>query len=199
MENMNPTWLNLMEYEIRESVSVKEKLLTDRELLDQIATAASLVIKAYREKKKVLIAGNGGSAADAQHIAGELVNKLNFDRPALPCLSLSTDTSVMTAISNDDTWDHVFSRQIQALGTPGDVFIAISTSGRSVNILKALEECRRSGLATIGLTGQGGGSMKGLCDALIQVPSGQTPRIQESHILTAHILCTIVEKELFGA
>jgi D-sedoheptulose 7-phosphate isomerase len=199
MANMSLEWKEYMESVIRESLHVKELVLSDEGLLGDIGKTAELMIAAYGSGKKVLIAGNGGSAADAQHIAGELVNKFNFDRPALPCISLSTDTSVMTAVSNDDNFENVFSRQIQALGQPGDLFIGISTSGNSANIIKALEECRVRKLVSIGMTGETGGRMKELCDVLIRVPSNKTPRIQEIHILSAHIICGLVEKELFGA
>jgi D-sedoheptulose 7-phosphate isomerase len=146
----------------------------------------------------VLLAGNGGSAADAQHIAGELVSKLAFDRPALCVVALSVDTSVLTAIGNDYGYEKIFERQIAALGRSGDVFIGISTSGRSPNILRALTEARRNELVCIGFTGLTGGNMSGLCDVCLRIPSDETPKIQEGHIVSAHIICALIERGLFG-
>ncbi len=152
---------------------------------------------ALRAGKKILLAGNGGSAADAQHLAGELVSRLNFDRPGLAAFALTTDTSVLTAVGNDYGYEKVFARQVSAVGTPGDVFFGISTSGTSPNILRALEEGRRRGLVTVGFTGRTGGQMPPLCDYCIQAPSSETPKIQEAHIVLGHILCGLIECELF--
>ena len=151
-----------------------------------------------RTGKKTLLAGNGGSAADAQHIAGEFVSKFYFDRPGIASIALTTDTSIITAIGNDYGYDKLFSRQIQAQGSAGDVFIGISTSGNSANLVEALRMCGQKGIKTIGLTGFTGGEMDSMCDLCIKVPSGETPRIQESHILIGHIICCIVEEKLFG-
>ncbi len=180
------------------SIKVQQALLRNPGFLKTLAAAARCVIEAYRGGHKLLLAGNGGSAADAQHIAGELVNRFRFDRPALPAVALSTDTSVLTAVGNDAGFDRVFARQVEALGAAGDVLIGISTSGNSPNILKALQACRKQGMIGIGLTGRTGGKMRALCDVCIRVPSADTPRIQEAHGLIAHILCGLVEDALFG-
>lgn len=182
----------------KESIDIKEQILKDENILDLIKKVALEIIKAYKNGNKTLLAGNGGSAADAQHIAGELVSRFYFDRPGLASIALTTDTSILTAIGNDYGYEKVFSRQLEAQGTKGDIFIGISTSGNSANILKALEICKEKGIISIGLTGQSGGKMNELCDYCIKVPSSCTPRIQESHILIGHILCAIVEEELFG-
>jgi D-sedoheptulose 7-phosphate isomerase len=188
----------IIKKQIAASIKVKRAILDDPVLLKNIAAVAARVVAAYRGGHKLLLAGNGGSAADAQHIAGEMVNRFRFDRPALPAVALSTDTSVLTAIGNDSSFDQVFARQIQALGRPGDVFIGISTSGNSPNIVKALQECKRRGIVRVGLTGQAGGAMRAGCDYCLRVPARETPRIQEAHILLAHILCGLVEEALFG-
>ncbi len=189
--------INIKE-EISQSIATKQLILNDLDLLEKIALAADFIIKSFREGHITLLAGNGGSAADAQHIAGELVNKFYFDRPGIPALSLSTDTSVITAIGNDYGFNHLFSRQIQAQGSRGDVFIGISTSGNSQNIIEALKVCKEKGIKSIGLTGKKTGKMDEFCDICIKVPSDCTPRIQESHILIGHIICAIVEQSLFG-
>ncbi len=147
---------------------------------------------------KLMLAGNGGSAADAQHLAAEFVNKFNFDRPGLPALALTTDTSILTSVGNDSSFLQVFARQISALGNKGDVFIAISTSGKSPNLVEALKAAKLKEVITIGMTGASGGLMKDLCDICIRVPSDETPRVQEAQILLGHIICSIVEEELFG-
>lgn len=146
-----------------------------------------------------MIAGNGGSAADAQHLAAEFVSRLTIDRPALHAVALTTDTSVLTAIGNDYGFDRVFTRQIEAIGRPEDVFLAISTSGNSPNILCALQQCRNMGIHAVGFTGGTGGRMKDLCDALIVVPSRITQNIQEAHLMLEHILCGLVERFYFGS
>lgn len=182
---------------IKDSIKTKQNILENEEVLRLIKSAADVIVSAYRVGNKILTAGNGGSAGDAQHIAGELVSKFNFDRPALSAISLTTDTFILTAASNDYGYEHSFSRQVQAHGQKGDVFIAISTSGNSKNILFALEEATKKGLVTIGLTGANKSEMDGLCDIIIKVPSDQTPKIQESHTMIGHIICAIVENELF--
>jgi D-sedoheptulose 7-phosphate isomerase len=146
---------------------------------------------------KVLLAGNGGSASDAQHIAGELVSRMNYDRAPLPAIALTPDSSVMTAIANDYGYERVFARQIAGLGRPGDIFFAISTSGRSPNILAAIEAARRQGLTVIGLTGRSGGGMPAICDVCLRVPADETPLIQQLHIVVGHLVCTLVEEKLF--
>ena len=172
-------------------------MLADEDLLLQLETAAQKCIDCMLAGGKVLLAGNGGSAADAQHIAGEFVSRFAFDRPGLPAMALTVDTSILTAIGNDYGYEHLFARQVQANGKKGDVFIAYSTSGTSPNILNALKESRKSGLVSIGMTGNRGGSMLELCDYLLVVPSKDTPKIQEGHLVLGHILCGLVEKALF--
>lgn len=189
---------NFLEGQIRNSIKVKELILNNSNLIDQIQVVSQKCIEAYQKGNKLLIAGNGGSAADAQHIAGELVSKFYFDRPGLASIALTTDTSILTAIGNDYGYEKLFSRQIEANAIAGDVFIGISTSGNSKNIIKAFEKCKGKSILTIGLTGESGGEMESLCDFCIKVPSAETPRIQESHILIGHIICSIIEKELFG-
>ena len=184
--------------QIRASISNKQAILSDKGLMRNIAAAAQMIVDAYEQGKKTLLAGNGGSAADAQHIAGEFVSKFYFDRPGIASIALTTDTSIITAIGNDYGYDKLFSRQIQAQGSAGDVFIGISTSGNSANLVEALRMCGQKGIKTIGLTGFTGGEMDSMCDLCIKVPSGETPRIQESHILIGHIICCIVEEKLFG-
>ncbi len=183
---------------IKESIEVKEKLLENQAVLNKILEASVVCINSYKNDKKILIAGNGGSAADAQHIAGELVSKFYFDRPGLSAFALSTDTSILTAIGNDYGYEKLFSRQVQANGNSGDIFIGISTSGNSENILEALKEAKSKNIITIGLTGDKDCEMDDLCDICIKVPSSSTPRIQESHIVIGHILCAIIEEEIFG-
>lgn len=184
--------------EIETSIAVKQSFLTDEQLLSAIERAADVVTEAYRRGNKTLLAGNGGSAADAQHLAGEFVSRFYFDRPGIPSIALTTDTSILTAISNDYGFERLFARQIQAQGCAGDVFIGISTSGNSPNIVEAFKECKRRGIFSIGLTGSNPCAMDTLCDICIKVPSACTPRIQESHIMVGHIICSIVERELFG-
>lgn len=181
-----------------DSIAVKNAILQDGELLGLIQQVALKTIEAYKHGNKTLLAGNGGSAADAQHIAGELVSRFYFDREGIPSIALTTDTSIVTAIGNDYGYDRLFARQVQAQGQKGDIFIGISTSGNSANILEALKVCREKGIIGVGLTGASGGKMADLCDYCLKVPSTCTPRIQESHIVIGHILCAIVEEELFG-
>jgi len=183
---------------IEKSIEVKKLILEDEELLKRVEAVCQTAIQTYKNNKKILIAGNGGSAADAQHIAAELVARFYFDRPALGAMALTTDSSILTAIGNDYGYDQLFSRQIEANGNEGDIFIAISTSGNSVNIIKAIESAKKKGLTIVGLTGNKEGKMDALCDMIIKVPSSDTPRIQEAHILIGHILCGTIETEIFG-
>jgi D-sedoheptulose 7-phosphate isomerase len=183
---------------IADSIAVKSAILNIPAILSAIEQAAQQMIAAYRSGKKVLLAGNGGSAADAQHVAGELVARFYFDRPGLPAIALTTDTSVLTAIGNDYDYGNIFARQVQALGVDGDVFIGISTSGNSENILRTLKTCKDKGIFTIGLTSAGGGKMSAMCDLCIAVPSKDTPRIQEAHLCIEHILCYLVEQAMFS-
>jgi len=184
--------------EIAESIAVKQAILDSPQIQASIASAAQMLTEAYQAGHMALLAGNGGSAADAQHLAGELVNRFYFDRPGIPAHSLSTDTSVMTAVGNDYGFKYLFARQVQAQGRQGDVFIGISTSGNSENVVEALKVCREKGIKSIGLTGNAPCQMDSLCDLCIKVPSECTPRIQEAHILIGHIICAIVEENLFG-
>lgn len=183
----------------KESLSVHEAMAADGNLVSNLNAACSLCIGAYRNGGKILVAGNGGSAADAQHLAGELVSRFFFDRPPLAAIALTTDSSILTAIGNDYGYEDVFARQVQAHGRAGDVFIAISTSGNSPNILKAIEAAKVLGLVVIGLTGRSGGKMKGLCDVCLCAPSDSTPRIQECHLVIEHSLCSCIEETLFGS
>lgn len=182
---------------LRDSIRVKEAMLSDPALIAQVEEVAGLIIETYRNGGKVLIAGNGGSAADAQHIAAELVSRFGFHRPALPAMALTTDTSILTAISNDYGYDSLFSRQLEAHARPGDVFIAISTSGNSPNILRALAAAAELDIAAVGLTGADGGKMAAMCRYCIKIPSTDTPRIQEGHITIGHILCAATETGMF--
>lgn len=184
--------------QVRETQRIMGEMLGDQSLLAATEAAALACVKALKAGGKVLLAGNGGSAADAQHIAGELVSRFAFDRPGLPAVALTTDSSILTAIGNDYGFEKLFARQVQAQGKPGDVFIGYSTSGKSPNILMAFETARQSGVVTIGLTGNRGGPMTELCDHLLAVPSAVTPKIQEGHLVLGHILCGIIEQEIFG-
>jgi D-sedoheptulose 7-phosphate isomerase len=183
--------------ELRKTATIIDAILGDAALLDLVAAVSRKCVEVLRADGKILLAGNGGSAADAQHIAGEFVSRFAFDRPGLCAFALTTDTSVLTAIGNDYGYDKLFSRQVNGVGKRGDIFFGISTSGNSPNVLNAFAECRSKGLTTVGLTGQGGGKMPPLCDYLIRVPSGETPKIQEGHIMIAHIICALVEREMF--
>ena len=181
---------------LKASMLVKQDLINNTEVLSQIDKAANLIIEAYRNNNKVLLAGNGGSAADAQHIAAEFVSRFFYDRPGLPALSLTTDSSMLTAIGNDYGFVNLFSRQVQAQGSEGDIFIGISTSGNSENILNAIKAAREHGLYSIVFCGKGG-IIKSEADIAICVPSDCTPHIQECHIVVGHIICAIVEKTIF--
>ena len=184
--------------QIKNSIELKQKLLESPSVINAIEKASRAIINAYRNSHKIMLAGNGGSAADSQHLAAEFVNRFNFDRPGLPAIALTTDTSIMTSISNDSGFNKLFSRQLEAIGVEGDLFIGLSTSGNSPNIIEAFLTCRKSKIFTIGFTGSTGGRMKDICDICIRVPSDETPRIQEAHILIGHIICSITEEELFG-
>jgi D-sedoheptulose 7-phosphate isomerase len=173
-------------------------MLDDHGLLDLVRNVAGECIAAYRRGNRILLAGNGGSAADAQHIAAELVGRYAFDRSGLPAIALTTDSSMLTAIGNDYGYEAVFKRQLEANGSAGDVFIGISTSGKSANILTVLRRARDLGIKTVGLAGQDAAEMRPLCDYCLQVPSSSTPRIQEAHIMIGHIICGLVEEALFG-
>lgn len=189
--------IDIVKKQVGDSARVKSMILDDTELMVKIAQAAEICTEAYRRGNKTMFAGNGGSAADAQHLAGEFVSKFYFDRPGLPSIALTTDTSILTAIGNDYGYDRLFARQVQAQGVQGDVFIGISTSGNSRNIVEAKEECQKKGIFTIALTGSKSCKMDGF-DLVIKVPSSETPRIQECQTLIGHIICCIVEDNIFG-
>ena len=182
---------------LNEASLLTQEILRDSELQGTICKVANICANVLLLKGKILLAGNGGSAADAQHIAGELVSRFMVDRPGLAAIALTTDTSVITAIGNDYGFDHLFARQIEALGNPGDIFIAYSTSGNSENIINGLKVARSLGLVSVGLTGNRKGLMCSMCDHLLEVPSSSTPRIQEGHLLLGHTLCALIENELF--
>ncbi len=191
----------MLEYirgQVAASAATKQKILEDVAFLEKIAEVIKVSVQVYKNKKKILIAGNGGSAADAQHFAAELVGRYGFDRPSLPALALTTDTSNLTAIGNDYGYDFVFSRQLEGMGQEGDLFIGISTSGNSENILNAFKSAKEKGVITVALTGRDGGKMADAADYTLIVPSDATPRIQESHLLIEHMICDAIEKEMFG-
>jgi D-sedoheptulose 7-phosphate isomerase len=182
---------------ISASVSVKNKILNDVVLIATIERAVEVVVNAFKNGNKVLFCGNGGSAADAQHLAAEFSGRFYTDRDALPAEALHCNTSYLTAVANDYSYDVIYSRMIKGIGNKGDVLIGLSTSGNSKNIMNAFEVAREKGMPTIGFTGATGGKMKELSDLLLNVPSTDTPRIQESHILIGHILCQLVEETLY--
>lgn len=183
---------------ILQSISIKNIILSDSELIDFIQKSVDIIIEVFRKKQKVLFCGNGGSAADAQHLAGELSGRFYIDRPPLFAEALHGNSSFLTAVANDYGYEHVYARGVQAMGKEGDILFVLSTSGNSKNILKAIECAKEKGLFVIGLTGESGGKMNGLCDILIKVPSEDTPRIQEAHIMIGHIICELVEEAIFG-
>lgn len=189
--------LDYVTSEFRASLAVKERILGDAALMQQVTDMGHLLIDCYEAGNKILVAGNGGSAADAQHIVAEFVSRFNFDRPGLPALALTTDSSILTAVGNDYGYEQLFRRQLEANGVAGDIFLGISTSGNSPNILAALEAAKQKGIMSFGFTGESGGKMRALCDHCLCVPSGDTPRIQEAHILIGHTLCAMVELALF--
>jgi D-sedoheptulose 7-phosphate isomerase len=187
-----------IEQEIKKSITVFSEILANAELMKIAEQISRKCINALEAGKKIIFCGNGGSAADSQHLAAELVSRLCYDRPALAAIALTTDTSALTAIGNDYCFENLFSRQIEALGQSGDVLIGISTSGKSPNILKALKVARAKGLVTLGLTGKNITLMAEHCDLVFGVPSVETPKIQESHIMMGHIICSLIEEEIFG-
>jgi D-sedoheptulose 7-phosphate isomerase len=182
---------------ITDSIETKKRILENPDLIKMIGDVATVCMDAFCNGQKVLFCGNGGSAADAQHLAAEFSGRFNYDRLPLPSEALHVNTSFLTAVANDYSFDEVYSRMIKAIGKEGDILIAISTSGNSKNIIRALEMAQETGLITVGMTGETGGKMRDLCDYLINVPSNDTPRIQESHIMIGHIICEIVESTLF--
>lgn len=189
---------NYIKNQIVNSYEPKIMMAKDDELLNLISEISRKVIECYKNGNKVLAVGNGGSAADAQHMIGELVSKFYFDRPGLPGIALSTNSSIITAIGNDYEYSRIFSRQVEANGNKGDVLFAISTSGNSQSIIEAAKIAKEKGILVVGLVGKKQCKMDDICDYIIKVPSEETPRIQEAHILIEHIICAIVEKEMFG-
>ncbi|MBK7435089.1 MAG: D-sedoheptulose 7-phosphate isomerase [Chitinophagaceae bacterium] len=183
---------------VQASIDVKTEVLRNEQLLQTVGDCVQLIVTAFRNGNKVLFCGNGGSAADAQHLAAEFSGRFYTDRDALPAEALHCNTSYLTAVANDYSYDVIYSRLIKGIGQKGDVLVGLSTSGNSKNIVNAFETAREKGMITIGFTGEGGGRMKGLSDQLINVPSNDTPRIQESHIMLGHIICQLVEEQYFG-
>jgi D-sedoheptulose 7-phosphate isomerase len=183
---------------VQASIDVKQQVLQDDTLLKTVQDCVTVIITAFKNGNKVLFCGNGGSAADAQHLAAEFSGRFYTDRDALPAEALHCNTSYLTAVANDYSYDVIYSRLVKGIGNPGDVLVGLSTSGNSKNILNAFEVARQKGMTTIAFTGTTGGAMKPLADYLINVPSTDTPRIQESHILLGHIICQLVEAGYFG-
>ncbi len=188
---------DIIKAQIAESVSVLSAMLEDQRLIAVVSAVTDACVLALQNGNKLLFMGNGGSAADCQHLAAEVVSRFAFDRPGLPAIALTTDTSVLTAIGNDYGYEHLFSRQVQALGRPGDVIFGISTSGRSPNVIRALEQSQSLGLITVGMTGNKRARMTEVVDHCIEIPSDSTPKIQEGHIVLGHIICGLIEQRLF--
>lgn len=186
-----------IKHHIAESAQVVNAMLVDDQLMTTLETVANLCIAALKNGKKLLFMGNGGSAADCQHLAGEMVSRFAFDRPGLPAFALTTDTSVLTAIGNDYGYVKLFARQVQAVGQSGDVLIGISTSGKSPNIIAAFEVARQQGLVTVGMAGNQRALITTVVDHCIEIPSASTPKIQEGHIISGHILCGLIEDAMF--
>ena len=184
---------------IRESIAVKQAIIGNPQLVRTIEAVGGALVDAFKGQKKALFCGNGGSAADAQHVAAELSGRFYFDRAPLYAEALHGNSSHVTAVANDYGYEEVFARSVVAAGRPGDLLVSFTTSGNSPNVLKAVQAANEIGMVTVGLTGETGGKLKGLCHHLLNVPSRDTARIQESHIMIGHILCEIVEESLFGA
>ena len=182
---------------IQDSINVKQLIVNDKELVKRINDAAMTCVESLKNGGKIHFCGNGGSAADAQHLAAELSGRFYYDRPPLNAEALHVNTSYLTAVANDYSFDMVYARMLQASAKKGDILIGISTSGNSTNILKAIDIAKETGVKTIGMTGETGGKMKGRCDILLNVPSKITPRIQEAHIMIGHIICEIIEATIF--
>jgi D-sedoheptulose 7-phosphate isomerase len=189
---------DLVQKQLAQSIATLQAVLADETISETLVTIAELTANAMQSGHKLLVAGNGGSAADAQHLVAEFVVRLTNNRPALRAIALTTDSSILTACGNDFGFDQIFARQIEALGQPRDLFLGISTSGNSPNILHALEQARRAGITTIGFSGSGGGKMRDLCDYNIIIPSAVTMNIQESHLALEHIFCMLVECHYFS-
>ena len=188
--------MSIIDKEIEKILNVVTAL-REPEVQSNIQTIADACVKAIQESKKIIFAGNGGSAADAQHWSAELIARFNYDRPSIASIALTVDTSAVTAIGNDYGYDYVFARQIEGLGQAGDVFIAISTSGNSPNIIRAIEAAKSKGILTVGFTGEKGGKMKDACDLMFRAPSNETPHIQEAHAMIGHLLCGLIELAIY--
>ena len=189
----------LIQAEIKKLSALLLQIQNDEQLLNLVDKIAAACVDAVKQGKKILFVGNGGSAADSQHLAAELVSRLRYDRPGLAAIALTTDTSTLTAIGNDYAFDNIFSRQVESIGQAGDILIGISTSGKSTNILRALETARAKKMITIGFTGMHAPLMSERCDFVLNIPSKETPKIQECHIMLGHIICALIEDTLFGA
>ncbi len=184
---------------IQSSIEVKQQILKDAGLLNRVDEISNVITKSLKDGKRVYFCGNGGSAADAQHLAAEFSGRFYKDRDALPAEALHCNTSYLTAVANDYSYDVVYARLIKGIGQKGDILVGLSTSGNSGNIVKAFEVAKEKGIVTVGFTGDSGGKMKGISDFLVNVPSSDTPRIQESHIMLGHIICQLVEEKYFNA
>lgn len=184
--------------QIEDSINVKNKIITNKELLTIIEKSAKEIINCYKIGGKLLLCGNGGSAGDAQHIAGEMIARFRLERKALSAIAFNTNSSVVTAIGNDYEYNYIFERQVEAFGKKGDVLISISTSGNSESVVRAIKKASEMGIKTVSLLGKDGGRCRDISDFSIIIPSSDTPRIQESHIMVGHIICDIVERSLFG-
>ncbi|HMR87408.1 MAG TPA: D-sedoheptulose 7-phosphate isomerase [Saprospiraceae bacterium] len=190
--------MNAISSIIQESIEVKQSFLADASNIVIIENICNSITNAFKNGRKVLLCGNGGSAADAQHIAAEFSGRFKINRPALPAEALHVNTSYLTAVGNDYGFDVIYSRMIEGIGSDGDVLIALSTSGNSTNILNAVKAAKSKSMVTIGMTGLSGGDMNDICDFMVKIPSSNTPRIQESHILVGHIICQLVENNIYG-
>ena len=189
--------INFIQQKLQSSIDLKTQLMNDKLLLEKVSTVANKIIECYKNKGKVLFCGNGGSAADSQHLAAELSGRFYYDRPPLFSEALHVNTSYLTAVANDYSYNQVYSRLLQAMGNKGDILIGLSTSGNSGNVVSAFEKANELGMITVGFTGNTGGKMKELSQILVNIPSLDTPRIQECHMILGHTLCEIVEMQLF--
>lgn len=188
---------SIIAHNLEESIELKQTLLADGEMLQKVQDISSLIVERYKQNAKVLFCGNGGSAADAQHLAAEFSGRYYYDRDPLFAEALHVNTSYLTAVANDYSYDQIYSRLIKAMGGKGDVLFGLSTSGNSKNVVAAIQQAKELDMTTIGFTGQGGGALKDICDFLIDIPSTNTPRIQECHMLIGHSICELVEQSLF--
>lgn len=189
--------MSTIRHNLRAAIELKQQLLADEATLQLIDDVAAALVEAYRNGRKVFFCGNGGSAADAQHLAAELSGRYYYDRPPLFAEALHVNTSYITAVANDYSFEEIYSRWLTAIGQQGDVLIAMSTSGNSPNVVKAVKQANENGMVTVGFTGQSGGLIAEDCDYLLRIPSADTPRIQEAHMLVGHTICEIVEQEMF--